>query len=1149
MLGGAARQVCVRFPNGEYADITSGIISGSASLEWTLCSATDLNFGECNASRFGVEISDIADITGLKIQAYVNVPGYENEIILFTGYVNSAKIQPERAARKIDAYDELYRHADDNVSAWYDGMFTKTVKAEYRGAWNAATRYIAEDTVSYGDAYYSYLCETSDQFSAVTGYDEDGNEITAIYNAADYCTGKTPEQLLTDEHGCNYVQRLDVYNPYNYGSVTVKKFRDSLFEYVGIQQEDVTLINDTVQITKTLDSTELRFSDCIKAICQINAVFGHISEAGVFQYVTMKDSAEDFSGNYKAANTTYEEFSTKPIDAVRLYGNTGDVVTVYGGGANCWNISNNFLLYALADDALAGIAKRLYDAVSDITYTPVSLTALLSMFPVALGNRITFTTHTGEMVASYILKETLSGAQLTEQIIVADGNESRNTALSTAETLGLIEAKTTAVVERIYEKITADNAEIKVISGDLANYKTVVAEKVQAAEAEIQNIRANNITTDNLEANVAALGYLSAETADLKYATISSLNAANAEIDTLKANSITTEYLNANFATIDLANIAAGTIKTAMIDTGAIQSAQIADGSITDAKIVELTANKITAGTLSIERLEVRGSTNSIVYELNNITGALQSQNVDTLNGEILTPRTITADKIVANSITGDEIAANTITANNIAANSITGDEIAANTIKAINIDVQNLFAQDITATGTIRGVSLVGATGSFAGSVATSNIIATGGTIGGFTITSNSLTVTNSKGNLVYLSNASNGNQDVLVVRTGSGTSASPYAYPVVIRGDGYAGFSNAHITGDITATSLTAHSAISMKSFTKVGKLFSTGESIDSEDEVFFNFDGVFTALHLNVPSVLASNVNISGELGCADIYSSGEVISTLGQYAQFRAVNGNYGFMIRNDGTNTYFLLTSSGDPYGMWNSDSSKFPLYINNSTGLVNMNAGLVGRLRHGSYSVMLRAGFSNTSATAFNPCNAAGTGAADGAIYLGGSGARWHTVYAVNGCKTSSDARDKEICGEVDDRYMQMFRKLRPVLYRWKNPGYGARVHVGLVAQEVEQAAGKYGIAYDELDALNHDYFAITDDGRTDRYSLSYEELSVFTMRAAQEALTRADVLEDSIGLQDNRIESLQFQLNNALAKISEQDAEIARLRGIIEAA
>ena len=53
--------------------------------------------------------------------------------------------------------------------------------------------------------------------------------------------------------------------------------------------------------------------------------------------------------------------------------------------------------------------------------------------------------------------------------------------------------------------------------------------------------------------------------------------------------------------------------------------------------------------------------------------------------------------------------------------------------------------------------------------------------------------------------------------------------------------------------------------------------------------------------------------------------------GNYCQFRGISGNYGFMIRNDGVNTYFLLTDSGDEYGGWNSLR---PLFIENSTGYV-----------------------------------------------------------------------------------------------------------------------------------------------------------------------------------------------------------------------
>ena len=60
---------------------------------------------------------------------------------------------------------------------------------------------------------------------------------------------------------------------------------------------------------------------------------------------------------------------------------------------------------------------------------------------------------------------------------------------------------------------------------------------------------------------------------------------------------------------------------------------------------------------------------------------------------------------------------------------------------------------------------------------------------------------------------------------------------------------------------------------------------------------------------------------------------IVTDIGQgsYGQFRAIGGNYGFIVRNDGTNTYFLLTASGDQYGTWNSLR---PMSINNANGNV-----------------------------------------------------------------------------------------------------------------------------------------------------------------------------------------------------------------------
>ncbi len=78
--------------------------------------------------------------------------------------------------------------------------------------------------------------------------------------------------------------------------------------------------------------------------------------------------------------------------------------------------------------------------------------------------------------------------------------------------------------------------------------------------------------------------------------------------------------------------------------------------------------------------------------------------------------------------------------------------------------------------------------------------------------------------------------------------------------------------------------------------------------------------------------------------------EFISTLGGGSgQFRAISGNYGAFIRNDGVNTYMpLLTNSGNQYGSWNTlrplmiSNSTGDLYFANSLDYINQSNGYVG---------------------------------------------------------------------------------------------------------------------------------------------------------------------------------------------------------------
>lgn len=333
------------------------------------------------------------------------------------------------------------------------------------------------------------------------------------------------------------------------------------------------------------------------------------------------------------------------------------------------------------------------------------------------------------------------------------------------------------------------------VDAEWVRANTVTADKITAIQAEIDEINANNITTDNLSANVAKLGYLTADSAVIKgkldtselstevaklgYLTADSavikgkLDASELSTEVAKlgyltadsavikgkldTNQLSTEvaklgYMTADEADIKYANIKLTNIETANMATllakiGLIDRATVVEGHITGfLDSVEVNANKITAGTLVADRILLKGSEKGLLYALNNL-GELTSTTVDSLDGYVLTDRTINADKIVANSITANELDVANIFANNAVISTITsqeafinaistnsvvvgakktadeikeniyspntttidGGKITTNSIKAEQIDVANLFAQDITASGTITGAKLYG--------------------------------------------------------------------------------------------------------------------------------------------------------------------------------------------------------------------------------------------------------------------------------------------------------------------------------------------------------------------------------------------------------------------------------------------------------
>jgi hypothetical protein len=111
-----------------------------------------------------------------------------------------------------------------------------------------------------------------------------------------------------------------------------------------------------------------------------------------------------------------------------------------------------------------------------------------------------------------------------------------------------------------------------------------------------------------------------------------------------------------------------------------------------------------------------------------------------------------------------------------------------------------------------------------------------------------------------------------------------------------------------------------------------------------------GFFDSTTTN-PSDVSSRINFDGKFYSSAIYVTGNVTTTspntmsiqaasevvvtgaVATGGQFRAIGGNYGTILRNDGTNFQLLTTNSGDQYGTWNAFR---PLSFSLATGVTTI---------------------------------------------------------------------------------------------------------------------------------------------------------------------------------------------------------------------
>lgn len=246
----------------------------------------------------------------------------------------------------------------------------------------------------------------------------------------------------------------------------------------------------------------------------------------------------------------------------------------------------------------------------------------------------------------------------------------------------------------IRKDLNAANANIETLTAD----NVTINETLNAQSASIDNLEANKLsveiadakyaTIENLEATNVSVNNLSSTYADFKNTTTTKLAAVDASIENLETNKLSAASADLKYANIDFSNIGQAAIEEFYAKSGIIKDLTIEGGTITGELVgVTIKGDLIEGGTVVADKLVVKGE-NGLYYKLNTdgVTTETQQTEYNSLNGSVITAKSITATKISVTDLVAFDA---TIGGFKITENSIYSGakESASNTTRGIYLD------------------------------------------------------------------------------------------------------------------------------------------------------------------------------------------------------------------------------------------------------------------------------------------------------------------------------------------------------------------------------------------------------------------------------------------------------------------------------
>nr|DAQ23228.1 MAG TPA: endosialidase chaperone [Bacteriophage sp.] len=274
--------------------------------------------------------------------------------------------------------------------------------------------------------------------------------------------------------------------------ITFKTFRDSFFAHFGITQKEITLANDTMTVSRTVDTDEFSGGQVLNAICEINGCLGHIGRSGQFEFVYLSNTAPIIINKSYYTSADYQDYIVSQIDKLQIRQDENDIGAIVGTGSNTYVIENNFLVYGKDAATLKTIATNIFDKVKGITYRPAEISS--SGNPcIEVGDAIKLSSKYAE-INTYVLERILKGIQALTDSYTAQGEQLRTTQINSSnKSITQLKGR----VNRLIRDVDQNKAEISNVEAGLKNEITQTASELDVKIQSLQSQIDGEITVIN----------------------------------------------------------------------------------------------------------------------------------------------------------------------------------------------------------------------------------------------------------------------------------------------------------------------------------------------------------------------------------------------------------------------------------------------------------------------------------------------------------------------------------------------------------------------------------------------------------------------------------------------------------------------------